>query len=130
MFTAIINVRLASYLEGASVLGEERAGFREGYSTLDHIFVSHLLVELYLSCHKRLYCAYIDYKKAFDLLDRSLLWSKLISCGINGKVLTVIHNMYVNAKSYVKQGQGLSGFFPSEAGVHQGEYLSPLLFAV
>ena len=38
-------------------------------------------------------------KKAFDLVDRSSLWSKLISCGIKGNVLKVIYNMYEHAKS-------------------------------
>ena len=69
-------------------------------------------------------------KKAFDLVDRSSLWSKLISCGINVNVLKVIYNMYENAKSCVKQGQALSDFFSCEVGVRQRENLSPLLFAI
>ena len=93
LFTASINTRLTTYLDKASIIGEEQAGFREGYSTLDHIFALHSLVEFYLTRRKRLYCAFIDYKKAFDLVDRSSLWSKLIACGINGNVLKVIYNM-------------------------------------
>ena len=130
LFTASINTRLTTYLDEASIIGEEQAGFREGYSTLDHIFALHSLVEFYLTRRKRLYCAFIDYKKAFDLVDRSSLWSKLIACGINGNVLKVIYNMYENAKSCVKQGQALSDFFSCEVGVRQGENLSPLLFAI
>ena len=130
LLTASINTRLTTYLDEASIIGEEQAGFREGYSTLDHIFALHSLVEFYLTRRKRLYCAFIDYKKAFDLVDRSSLWSKLIACGINGNVLKVIYNMYENAKSCVKQGQALSDFFSCEVGVQQGENLSPLLFAI
>ena len=126
LFTASINTRLTTYLDEASIIGEEQAGFREGYSTLDHIFALHSLVKFYLTHPKRLYCAFIDYKKAFDLVDRSSLWSKLIACGINGNVLKVIYNMYENAKSCVKQGQALSDFFSCEVGVRQGENLSPL----
>ena len=78
---------------------------------------------------KRLYCASIYYKKAFNLADRSSLWSKLIYCGISGKVMTVVYNMYENAKSYIKQVQLLSGFFESEIGVCQEENVYPLSVA-
>ena len=64
LFTASINTTLATYLDEASIIGEEQAGFREGYSTLDHIFALHSLVEFYLTPRKRLYCAFIDYKKS------------------------------------------------------------------
>ena len=64
LFTACLNERLSSYLESAGIMGEEQAGFREGYSTLDHIFVLHSLIEQYLFKHKRIYCAFIDYKKS------------------------------------------------------------------
>ena len=130
LFTSILNYRLSNYIESSGILGEEQAGFREGYSTLDHVFVLYSIIDLYLQKKKRIYCAFIDYKKAFDLIDRSSLWSKLISNGINGKVITVIYNMYNNAKSCVMNGYEKSDFFNCNMGVRQGENLSPLLFAM
>jgi hypothetical protein len=130
LFTACLNSRLSLYLESAGILGDEQAGFRDGFCTLDHIFVLNSLVELYLCRGKRIYCAFIDYKKAFDLVDRSNLWAKLISCGINGNVIKVVYNMYDQAKSCVKVGNTISNFFDCNVGVRQGENLSPLLFAV
>ncbi len=130
LFTACLNSRLTAFIEGAGILGEEQAGFRENYSTLDHIFVLHSLIDLYLHRKKRIYCAFIDYKKAFDLVDRSSLWLKLTSCGINGDVIKVVYNMYDKAKSCVKQGHAVSNLFACEVGVRQGENLSPLLFAI
>lgn len=130
LFTSVVNKRLSDYVEATGILGEEQAGFREGYSTLDHIFVLYSIIDLYLHKKKRIYCAFIDYKKAFDLIDRTSLWSKLISSGINGKVITVIYNMYNNAKSCVMNGYQKSNFFNCNVGVRQGENLSPLLFAM
>ena len=46
-----------------------QAGFREGYSTIDHAFVLHLVIELYQSVRKRVFCVFIDYRKAFDSID-------------------------------------------------------------
>ena len=130
LFTAVVNQRLTLYLEGQGLIGDEQAGFRSGHSTLDHIYVLNSIAELYSSHHKRLYCAFIDYKKAFDLVNRTMLWTKLISNGINGKILRVIHNMYANAKSCVQQGSHVSDVFPCNIGVRQGDNLSPLLFAL
>ena len=56
LFTACLNCRLSCYVED-HVLGQEQVGFREGYSTIDHIFVLQLIIE---SVHKRVYCAFID----------------------------------------------------------------------
>ena len=109
---------------------EEQAGFRKGYSTQDHIFVLHSIIALYLRNKKRVYCAFIDYKKAFDMVDRASLWAKLISSEINGKVVKVICNMYNRAKSCIKNGQERSHYFNCNIGVRQGENLSPLLFAI
>lgn len=131
VFTAMLNDRLASYVSAVGILGDEQAGFRPGFSTIDQMFVLQAIIEIYLHKRKRLYCAFVDYHKAFDLVDRSSLWLKLISCGINGRLITVIYNLYDQAKSCVKMPNGsMSDQFMCNIGVRQGENLSPLLFAI
>ena len=130
LFTSAIDSRLSAYLESTGTLGDEQAGFRSGFSTIDHVFVLHCLIDLYLSQRKRLYCAFVDYKKAFDLVDRSSLWSKLISNNINGKIFNVVYNLYDKAKSCVRLNNDRSELFNCNIGVRQGDSLSPLLFAI
>jgi hypothetical protein len=60
---------------------------------------------------KKLYCAFIDYRKAFDSVDRILLWQKLLRTSIDGNMLIVIQNMYKNAKSCVRDGSNCSDVF-------------------
>ena len=57
LFTCCLNTRLYNYIEHMQILGNEQAGFRTGYSTTDHIFTLHTLIEL-LSKHgkKSLLC--------------------------------------------------------------------------
>ena len=98
-------------------MGDEQAGFRHDHSTLDHMFVLHSIVELYLHKKKRVYCAFIDYRKAFDSIQRAFLWSKLISNNINGKVLQVIRNLYDNAKSCVRNNFEQSDYFVCNVGI-------------
>ena len=92
-------------------MGKEQAGFRVGYSTIDHIFVLQIIIELYQSVKKRVYCAFIDYRKAFDFVNRPLLWQKLLSYEINGKLFKVVKNMYDKAKSCIKKDTLWSHYF-------------------
>ena len=78
---------------------------------------------------KRLFCAFIDYEKAFDLVDRTSLWSKLLDHKINGKILRIIYNIYQKAKACVKLGNIISKSFLCNVGVRQGDNISPLLFS-
>ena len=132
LFTAVLNDRLQVYLESNKIIGLEQAAFRKGFSTLDHIFSIHCILDLYLAKKKRLYCCYVDYKKAFDLLDRVKLWQKLLSNNINGKFFLMIFNLYNGAKSCVCSSNRYetSDFFNCNIGVRQGENLSPILFSL
>ena len=86
-------------------------------------------MDLYLE-QKKLYCVFIDYRKAFDSVWRNGLWVKCLRAGINGKIIKVIRNMYNNIKSCVTCDGTLSEYFECNIGVRQGENLSPLLFAL
>ena len=130
LFTAVLNNRLNSYLEDNGLLNENQAGFRHGYSTTDHIFTLHCLIELLKHQKKKLFCTFIDFSKAFDSVWRIGLWKKLLDTKINGKFFNVIHNLYHNIKSCILLNNEKSSFFSSNCGVRQGENLSPVLFAL
>jgi len=130
LFTSCLNSRINCFLDDNDLLGEEQIGFRKGYSTVDHIFAMHAVVEMYKAMHKRIYCAFVDFRKAFDGIHRSILWRKLLDYHISGKILNVIRNLYSNAKSCVSTKNEYSQFFTSNIGVKQGENLSPVLFAL
>ena len=133
LFAALINERLTTFTNENNIIGEEQAGFRSGYSTHDHIFALHSIIDIYLNKFnrkKRLYCAFIDYRKAFDLVDRASLWSKLLSYNINGRIMKLIYNLYQNTKACIKLNNSISASFNCNIGVRQGDNLSPLLFAL
>ena len=61
--------------------------------TVDHICNLTCLINLYLFNRRtKLYCAFVDYNKAFDSVNRVLLWQKLLRSGIDGKILIVLQN--------------------------------------
>ena len=68
-----------------------------------HGLITHLLNQ-----DKKLYCAFVDFKKAFDFVNRDIIWYKLIKLGVRGKMLNVIRSMYNSVKSKVKYNNDLS----------------------
>ena len=77
LFTKILNNRLTKWAETFDKVDETQYGFRKGRSTVDCIFVIHGLIELLLAQGKQLYCCFIDYRKAFDYVDRAAMWGKI-----------------------------------------------------
>ena len=130
LFTTILNNRLCEFSNVNHMIKENQAAFRKGYGTLDHIFLLKSLIEMYFAKRKRLYCAFVDYEKAFPSVWRTGLWLKLIECGVDGKFFRVVYNMYKDVKSCVFKENSYSDFFMCNNGVRQGENLSPLLFAI
>ena len=54
-----------------------KQGLEKNYSTLDHIFLLNNIIDIFINkCNKKLFCAFVDYQKAFDTVWRSALWQK------------------------------------------------------
>ena len=130
LFTSIINERLQNFSEKYEKIAKSQAGFRRGFSTVDNIFVLNTLINLLQNSRKKLFCAFIDLKRAFDSVWRHGLWYKLNMFKINGKCFQLIRNIYKNVKSCIMLNGAKSDFFDCNIGVRQGENLSPFLFCV
>ena len=130
LFTRVLNSRLMDWAESYHVYIEAQAGFRAEMGTSDNVFVLHGLITHLLNQDKKLYCAFVNFKKAFDFVNRVIIWYKLIKLGVRGKMLNVIRSMYNSVKSKVKYNNELSSDFDSYLGVRQGECLSPFLFSM
>jgi predicted RNA-binding protein len=55
---------------------------------VENIFALHSFFELIKLKKKKLFAAFVDFKKAFDTAWRDALWSKLLINNINGKMTT------------------------------------------
>ena len=128
LFTSILNTRLLEWSKSNDIITDAQFGFKPNCGRREAIFVLHSLISNTISKSKRLYCAFIDFKKAFDSIDRSKLWIKLSKVGIQGKLLKVIKALYNNVKSCIVVEGQLSDYFCNTIGLMQGEVLSPILF--
>ena len=67
-----------------------------------------------------MFCAFVDFTKAFDYVVRDIVWYKLIKLGIGGKILNIIMSMYKHVKSKVKLHNVVSEGFECMLGIRQG----------
>ena len=111
-------------------IDDSQFGFVPGRGTTNAIFVARQLQEKYLAAHKRLYMAFLDLEKAFDLVPRKVIWWALRKLGVEEWIVWLVQGMYANARSRVRVGEGFSKEFEVKVGVHQGSVLSNLLFII
>ena len=75
-----------------------------------------------------LYAAYIDFQKAFDFVDRELLFNIMSINGLNGKLYNTFRAMYSTVTGKVRANGELSESFECPIGLKQGCIASPVLF--
>lgn len=124
--SAILYNRLCTVLEPK--FRREQAGFRPGRSCTDHINTLRVIVEQSNEWQAPVVLLFVDFERAFDSLDRNVMFDVLASFGIPPKLLGIIRSMYQGANCRVIHRGELGREFQVASGVKQGCILSPLLF--
>ena len=80
---------------------------------------------------KDTYTAFIDFRKAFDCVNRDLLFYKIWEIGIDGKLYFALKSLYTATEASVRIGNDLqTNWFPCKYGVRQGDSVSLTLFSI
>ena len=132
LFNNIINRRIEEFLTKHGLIDQRQIGFKKEARTSDHMFILRSLIEKYTKKGKNLYTCFIDFKKAFDLLDHTALLYKLNRIGIKGNIYYLLKDMYMAKKIRlrVRTKDKFSNEFTSVVGVSQGDPVSPNLFKI
>ncbi len=128
LYSAILNNRVLSFLESNELLHEEQNGFRKDRSCVDHIFSITSIIRNKLNEGSDVYVAYVDFRKAFDLVNRDMLLFRMLEYGIDGKMYFAIKNIYAKASCSVRVNDLMTNWFDTSQGVKQGDNLSPTCF--
>ena len=132
VFTAILTARITEWAELNGKLAKEQAGFRKGYSTVDHIFT---LSQMASNCvfgrrRSKLYALFVDFEKAFDSINRNKLWEILHKQGVSTRFIKMLQGIYTKVNAKIRNGNELSEDIDCPFGLKQGCRLSPILFSM
>ena len=113
-----------------NLLRDNQNGFRESRSTTSHILTLRRILEGARDQNLPAVMVFIDFKKAFDSVNRSTLLKILRAYGIPEEIVNLIKVLYTGTKAQVLTSEGFTELFDILAGVLQGDTLAPYLFVI
>ena len=105
---------MTTFLDENNLLEDSQHGSRGGRSTLTQLLKQHDLLVEKLARGQNVDVTFLDFSKAFDLVDHSLLLKKIKEKGFRGKLLSWLQAFLSNRKQCVRVGQNIS----TEARLH------------
>ena len=130
VFTTLLCFRLTEFTESNSLLPTFQFGFRRNLSTSSATSILKKCIEESFTHRKKVYTCFVDYKKAFDLVNRQKLSIKLQNFGVPTEFCKIIFYLLADMQLRTRSNGSISPSFDSFNGVPQGDPLSPLLFSL
>ena len=123
VFSRMVGDRLCSILMPLQAV--DQAAYRKTFSTDDHTFVVTQVVEKSLEYNLPIWLVLIDYTKAFDTVELTMLWKVLADQGVHPDFILLLQRLYTGAQAYVRTDVS-SQSFPICRGVRQCDPIFPL----
>ena len=119
LYDSILNTRFTQWFQP----DREQGGSQKGMSCAEHITTIRLLIDIAKKSRQSLYLLFLDFEKAYDRVNRQLLFKLLRQSGCGSTFLNAIKSMYASTKGLIGQE-----CFKSNIGVRQGASTSGSLF--
>jgi hypothetical protein len=128
IFEIIIDNRLNFANEVFSKGDKYNGGFVKGSMTQDNMLILLGCIQKQTLQGRKLYMAFVDFKKAFNFINRKLLFFKIIRSGRFGRMVDLLRNMYSKIRARVKINGSFYDWIDDMCGTNQGGPVSPNMF--
>ena len=107
LYASILEQQLSRWAKKSGKRAPGQAGFRKGFSTLDHIFTLRAIIEEGRSEGRKVYCTFVDFRKAFDTIPRAQMMLRLEEMGVPMELIwgILVYMDQLKAKSAQKEYQ-------------------------
>ena len=126
----LIHSQLSGYIEENSLLDASQHGFRKGHSTIHSVAQLTNFISTKMDTKLATLVTYIDFRKAFDCVQHSVLLGKLQRLGLGHSVIKWIESYLTLRKQRVYANDTYSSFQTINQGVPQGSVLGPLFYII
>ena len=106
-----------------------QAGFIRGRSCGNNLWILRRVIERGIEFNTPIYCIFVDYKGAFDALNRTTL-GRILGLFLSPSMVRRVMCLYFDAKANVKIKNTVGPLFDLLRGVRQGCPASPSFFTV
>ena len=130
LFERLMYNRLIDFINKHKLLYDYQFGFRKNHSTFLALVTLLEQITTALDNAEFAICVLIDFRKAFDTVDHSILLQKLYHYGIRGNAHGWFQSYLSNRSQYVNYDNTTSKLKPIKCGVPQGSIVGPLLFLI
>ncbi len=130
LYVTTLNAMLSVELNRIGCRARGQASFQADYQTMDHSFTLWAIIEKARHKSEKVYCCFVDFRKAFDSIPRVALLERLREIGISEMLRIGIMRLYETVVGRFWTPEGFSDPIHSTIGVKQGCPLSPTLFGL
>lgn len=122
--------QLLEYFNNNKLFMGYQSGFRQNHSCETAVQLTINKWQLSIDENKFVVAVFLDFKRAFETIDRQILLDKLNYYGIKGNVHKWFQQYLSNRLQITKIGKATSDPLTNNIGVPQGSILGPLLFII